>query len=190
MQGYPNPQPPRRGGGPAPELLGALAGVVILLGVSALLCLGQGRRREGGAAAAAAAAPSGTTGPAADPQDEADWQDASRYLPACRWPVTSGDCDRIKRYLSVHPQGGHASEASTVLQASWPRLRELQAQEQRGRAREVPTAPAPTSTPAPAPAQGRPGKCAGTVQCCDGSCSPTCTTRHQGCCSKHGGVCD
>jgi hypothetical protein len=29
----------------------------------------------------------------------------------------------------------------------------------------------------------------GRVCCCDGSISPTCTTVHRGCCSRHGGVC-
>lgn len=27
------------------------------------------------------------------------------------------------------------------------------------------------------------------VQCCDGTTSPTCTTPHRGCCSRHGGIC-
>lgn len=27
------------------------------------------------------------------------------------------------------------------------------------------------------------------VRCCDGSCSPTCSYAHRGCCSHHGGVC-
>lgn len=29
----------------------------------------------------------------------------------------------------------------------------------------------------------------GTVYCCDGTISPTCTYPHQGCCSWHGGIC-
>ena len=29
-----------------------------------------------------------------------------------------------------------------------------------------------------------------TIQCCDGTYSPTCTYRHRGCCSWHGGVCE
>jgi hypothetical protein len=38
-----------------------------------------------------------------------------------------------------------------------------------------------TSPPAP--------PCGGRVRCCDGTCSPTCTTAHRGCCSHQGGVC-
>ena len=29
-----------------------------------------------------------------------------------------------------------------------------------------------------------------TLQCCDGSYSPSCTYNHRGCCSWHGGVCE
>lgn len=31
--------------------------------------------------------------------------------------------------------------------------------------------------------------CGDRVQCCDGTCSPTCRDAHRGCCSHHGGVC-
>lgn len=31
------------------------------------------------------------------------------------------------------------------------------------------------------------GGCGGTIVCNDGSCSPSCTTCSQGCCSSHGG---
>ncbi|HRI68557.1 MAG TPA: hypothetical protein PK156_30220, partial [Polyangium sp.] len=48
---------------------------------------------------------------------------------------------------------------------------------------QPPPAPRPAPAPAPAPRES------GRVCCCDGSVSPTCTTVHRGCCSRHGGVC-
>jgi hypothetical protein len=50
-----------------------------------------------------------------------------------------------------------------------------------------PPAPAPRPAPAPQPAPRVPDT--GRVCCCDGTVSPTCTTVHRGCCSRHGGVC-
>ncbi|WP_437591505.1 hypothetical protein [Sorangium sp. So ce1000] len=38
-------------------------------------------------------------------------------------------------------------------------------------------------------AQERAQRNAGRVCCCDGTASPSCTTVHRGCCSRHGGVC-
>ncbi|WP_281311988.1 hypothetical protein [Polyangium sp. y55x31] len=45
--------------------------------------------------------------------------------------------------------------------------------------------PAPTRPAPPTPRQEPVGR----VCCCDGTVSPTCTTVHRGCCSRHGGVC-
>jgi hypothetical protein len=50
------------------------------------------------------------------------------------------------------------------------------------------SAPTPTPTPTPVPQPPPPG---GTLRCCDGTLSPTCTScaNKQGCCSGHKGVC-
>lgn len=47
---------------------------------------------------------------------------------------------------------------------------------------KTPTPPKPPTLPAPPSGNGH-------VKCCDGSYSPSCTSAHRGCCSRHGGVC-
>lgn len=61
--------------------------------------------------------------------------------------------------------------------------RQRQMREAEAAARQRGGAP-PTATTPPA------NQCGDHVQCCDGTCSPSCRDVHRGCCSRHGGVCN
>ncbi|EYF05195.1 hypothetical protein [Chondromyces apiculatus] len=97
-------------------------------------------------------------------------------------------CAQIERFITTHPQSPDVEEAARSLQAGRERI----ARAARNTGAPSPAAPEPTGSPRQ-PLPGSPQRPApppsGTVCCCDGTVSPTCTTVKRGCCSHHGGVC-
>ena len=93
---------------------------------------------------------------------------------------TSCDADATKLVLDA---AANAQE-HTKLERQLSTL-EAAAARQRSKATSPRQNPAPTRPAPPTPRQEPVGR----VCCCDGTVSPTCTTVHRGCCSRHGGVC-
>ncbi|MDC0740959.1 hypothetical protein [Polyangium mundeleinium] len=95
---------------------------------------------------------------------------------------TSCDAETTKLILAA----AATTQERTKLERKLTALEAAAAARQRSKAapprRQEPASTHPAQ-PAPRPEP------AGRVCCCDGTVSPTCTTVHRGCCSRHGGVC-
>jgi hypothetical protein len=116
-------------------------------------------------------------------------------LPGC----SQGDprrCAEIEQFVRGHAESERLDEAATALRAGRAAIAKTEQEQAELARREAedaakrPRAKPLQAAPGPAPAASPPtNSCGGTIRCCDGSCSPTCTTVHRGCCSHHGGVC-
>lgn len=110
-------------------------------------------------------------------------------LPRCSERGDPRACEAIEKFITGYPGSTHMEEAASALRVGRAVIAAVEDQEA-ARARKEAEEEARRARARPAEAPAPPSTCSRTVQCCDGTCSPTCTTVHRGCCSHHGGVCD
>jgi hypothetical protein len=108
------------------------------------------------------------------------------------------DCVSIEIFLQDRPNSprrGQAEKALSDGRAAAERIaRENAEAAEAARKAAEEAAKKARATGAAQPKQAQKPKpendCAPYIRCCDGSCSPSCTNVHRGCCSHHGGVCN
>lgn len=107
-------------------------------------------------------------------------------------PTVAEIDDRLSE-LQAEQQRAAAEEAQNREREERSREREQRnrEREQRNREREQRNRERESGSRADRESEG--SRCGSRLQCCDGSCSPTCTVdraSYRGCCSHHGGICD